>query len=696
MLNKNILIFLISLTVSSASVAQNFISLPSIGVSEHLGHHAWILETPKDSLSINEVLKYGISGQENAFQDKSDIPFMDFTTSAFWMELNVENTDTIEKKFIVELGRPLTNEIDVYLVNKKGDIIKEYHAGDDFVFDKRPYKYRKFVFPLTFNSSAKYTLFVRAKSDGEILKLPMKFWSNEGFTEFVSKENFFLGFFYGFITLVVLLFTFFGIALREKIYFYFISYVSILGLFQLSLDGFSFEFLWPNSSYLGNHSILIFAAISMISLLAYANQFLEFHQEKKWFTNLYKFFFGLVCVFLVTSFTKGFFYEITFPLLNGISFLITTFFFVGIYQRYKSGYYPGIEITLAFLFLWLGAISFILSNVNIIESEFLATNSLKIASAIEISFLSMSLASRYRKTQNDKLIAEQTSVENLEQLNQFKNEQTETLEREVKIRTQEVLTQNAQLASQNKEIIQSINYAQRLQDAILPSNKLMESIFDDFSIYFRPKDIVSGDFYWVETTPGYVYFAISDCTGHGVPGALVSVVGHNALNKCINELKLTDPGEILDNLTILVEHTFNKTHNVVNDGMDIAFCRWNYKDELLYAGAFNPLYILRNDAFIEYKANRQPIGKFIKRTAFRTHKIKIEINDQIFLFSDGYVDQFGGERGKKLKSKAFKQIIHDSAKKSAIDFNKNLDQSLKEWTVNEEQIDDICILRVRF
>ena len=235
-----------------------------------------------------------------------------------------------------------------------------------------------------------------------------------------------------------------------------------------------------------------------------------------------------------------------------------------------------------------------------------------------------------------------------------------------------------------------------MQDAILPSNKLMESIFDDFSIYFRPKDTVSGDFYWFETTPGYVYFAIADCTGHGVPRDLVSVVGHNALNKCINELKLTDPGEILDNLTILVEHTFNKTHNVVNDGMDIAFCRWIYKDELLYAGAFNPLYILRNDAFIEYKANRQPIGKFIRRTAFRTHKIKIEINDQIFVFSDGYVDHFGGDRGKKLKSKAFKQIIHGSAKKTTIYFNKNLDQSFKEWTVNEEQIDDICILRVRF
>lgn len=140
-------------------------------------------------------------------------------------------------------------------------------------------------------------------------------------------------------------------------------------------------------------------------------------------------------------------------------------------------------------------ISLLLNNVNIIKIEFLVTNSLKIASAIEISFLSMTLASRYRKSEKDKLITEQNSIENLEHLNQFKNEQTETLKKEVKIRTQEVLTQNAQLASQNKRIIQSINYAQRLQTAIQTSNKLMQSFFDTFSIYFRPKDIVSSDFY---------------------------------------------------------------------------------------------------------------------------------------------------------------------------------------------------------
>ena len=621
---------------------------------------------------------------------------MDFTNSAFWMELNVKNSGYDKRSFILELARSLTNQVDLYLLNNQNLIVKEFHTGDDFVFEQRAYDYRKFVFPVEFSAKSSYRIIVRAKSDGEILKLPMKFWSIEGFTEFVSKEIFFLGLYYGFILLVVVLFTFFGIALREKIYFYFVSYVFVMGMFQLSLDGFSFEFLWPHSNYLGNHSILIFAAISMLSLLAYTNQFLEFYKEKKWFTNLYYFFFGLVCFFLFTSFLKGWIYEVTFPMLNGISFIITTFFFVGIYLRYKSVHKPGIEVTLAFAFLWMGAISFILSNVNIIESEFLATNSLKIASAIEVAFLSISLAARYRKTQNDKLVAEQEAVERLEQINLLKNKQTETLEREVKFRTQEVVQKNTLLENQNKEIIQSINYAQRLQDAILPSKKLLEAMFRDFDIFFRPKDIVSGDFYWLESTEKYTFFAVADCTGHGVPGALVSVVGDNALNRCINELMLTDPGEILDRLTILVEHTFDNADGIVSDGMDICLCRWDHKSELVYSGAFNPLYLLRKNEFLDFKADRQPIGKFIKRSPFTSTKIEVSKGDQIFLFSDGYLDQFGGEKGKKLKSTGFKEHLLSALNNSENPFNDALGKSFRDWRKNEEQIDDICILRVGF
>lgn len=684
-----------------SGIAQERFPIPKKGESKHMAKHALILEDEDSKLTIEDFLMdldpFELAkNQDKIIHPKSDIPYMDFTTSSFWMKLEVVNTENTIRSLSIELARPLTNQVELFLLNPQNEIVEHFLSGDDFKFDSRPYQYRKFIFPLRIEENSKRTILVRTKSDGEILKLPMKLWDKQHLTEFVSNENFFLGIYYGFIALVVILFTFFGIALRERIYFFFVSYVFIMGMFQLSLDGFSFEFLWPNMIYWANHSILVFAAISMLSLLSYANRFLEFYKEKKWFVNTYWFFFSLVCVCLVTSFTTGKLYELSYPILNGVSFIITTFFFLGIYLKYKSGHKPGIEITLAFAFLWMGAISFILSNVHIIENEFLAANSLKIGSAVEIVFLSISLAARYRLTQDQKLEAEKKSVERLEQLNQLQNSQTETLEKEVKLRTQEIVEQKDILETQNKEIIQSIVYAQRLQAAILPPKKLMEAIFNKSSIFYRPKDIVSGDFYWLEVTKKYVYFAVADCTGHGVPGAMVSVVGHNSLNRCINEMNLTEPGNILDSLTNLVEHTFSKENNAVSDGMDICLCRWDYKNELKYSGAFNSLYVIKDNQLEEYKADRQPIGKFIKRQPFSTHSIQIEKGDSIFLFTDGYIDQFGGEKGKKLKSPAFKEILLNANKNSINEFEANLDRELLKWRGDEEQIDDVCVMNVRF
>jgi len=700
MIFKRSFLFFVSLFFSCTLTSQTIVELPATGNSEHLAKHAWILEDVKDELNLaNVIKKNSLNDIEGAFQSKLDIPYMDFTSSAFWMELNIRNSEEVKKRFIIELARPLTNQVDLYLINEENEIVKEFHTGDDFIFEQRAYKYRKFVFPLEFDPLSNYRILVRAKSDGEILKLPMKFWSTEGFTEFVSKENFFLGMYYGFIFLVVLLFTFFGIALRDKIYFFFVSYVFVMGLFQISLDGFGFRFLSPNSTYFGNHSILIFVAVALLCLMTYANQFLELYKEKKWFTVLYNFFYLLVFLLLITSFSEGWLYKITFPLVNVISFIIFSLILLGIYLRHKSGNKTRIEVTLAFVFICIGAIVFILANINIIESEFLAENSFKIASGIEIILLSLSLASRNRETQNDKLTAERKSLDRFVQIRQLKSEQTDTLEREVKLRTQEVVYKNDLLEKQNKEIIQSINYARKLQGAILPSKKLLAANFLDFDLYFKPKDIVSGDFYWLESNEQYCFFAVVDCTGHGVPGALLSVAGHNELNKCVNELKLTDPGEILDRLTILIEHTFdndNSADSAFSDGMDICLCRWDYKNELVYSGAFNPLYLLRNNEFEEVKADRQPIGKFIKRAPFTSTKIEVAHGDQIFLFSDGYQDQFGGVRGKKLRSKGFKKHLLSAVAKKEISFTEQLDMQFKEWTQNEEQIDDICVLRVGF
>jgi len=246
----------------------------------------------------------------------------------------------------------------------------------------------------------------------------------------------------------------------------------------------------------------------------------------------------------------------------------------------------------------------------------------------------------------------------------------------------------------NREITDSINYAKRIQTAILPPPKIVKEYLKDAFILYKPKDIVAGDFYWLEYKNNTTLFAAADCTGHGVPGAMVSVICNNALNRSVREYGLTIPGKILDKAREIVIQEFEKSDDDVNDGMDIALCAIK-ENILLYAGANNPLWIIKNNQLIEILANKQPIGKFDKLEPYTTHEIKLEKNDTIYIFSDGYSDQFGGDRGKKFKSSRLKDLIISIQDKTMIQQKEILNDTFENWKGTIEQVDDICILGIK-
>jgi serine phosphatase RsbU (regulator of sigma subunit) len=229
----------------------------------------------------------------------------------------------------------------------------------------------------------------------------------------------------------------------------------------------------------------------------------------------------------------------------------------------------------------------------------------------------------------------------------------------------------------------------------LPSERLISELLPNSFVLYLPKDVVAGDFYWLEKTENEILFAVADCTGHGVPGAMVSVVCNNALNRVVKEYKLTIPGEILDKTRSLIIEEFEKSEEEVKDGMDIALCSI-VGDKLSYAGAHNPLVIIRNGELIEVKANKQPIGKYDKIQAFTTHEVQLQKGDRIYLFSDGYIDQFGGEFGKKLKSKYFKEILLNNQNKSIENQKDAFESAFQNWKGNYEQIDDVCLIGIEF
>ena len=254
------------------------------------------------------------------------------------------------------------------------------------------------------------------------------------------------------------------------------------------------------------------------------------------------------------------------------------------------------------------------------------------------------------------------------------------------------------IEDKQKEISDSIVYAKRIQTAILPSSKIVKQNLKDSFIYYLPKDIVAGDFYWMEKVGKKTLFAAADCTGHGVPGAMVSVICNSCLNKSVLEFNLTDPGEILDKTRELVLKEFEKSEEEINDGMDIAICSLEEKKEsyeLKFAGAYNPLWLIRGGVINDVKGNRQPIGKSEKKDNFKTEIFQLNKGDSFYIFSDGYVDQFGGEKGKKYKSAQFKKFLL-SINYNPMEKQKELiAQNFDQWKGNYEQIDDVCVIGVK-
>jgi serine phosphatase RsbU (regulator of sigma subunit) len=255
---------------------------------------------------------------------------------------------------------------------------------------------------------------------------------------------------------------------------------------------------------------------------------------------------------------------------------------------------------------------------------------------------------------------------------------------------------NSTLITQKKEITDSITYARRIQEAILPSEALLKEAFPESFVFYMPKDIVAGDFYWMEQQGENTLIAVGDCTGHGVPGAMVSVICSNALNRAILEFAISDPGKILDKTRELVLEAFSKSDKDVNDGMDISIASINLKSgNVLWAGANNGLWYIASGQFNEIAPHKQSISKTEGPKPFPTHSIQLKKGDTLYMFTDGFADQFGGDKGKKFKYKPLKEVVFKNSDSSMKEQGEALGITFNNWKGNLEQVDDVTIIGIR-
>jgi serine phosphatase RsbU (regulator of sigma subunit) len=430
------------------------------------------------------------------------------------------------------------------------------------------------------------------------------------------------------------------------------------------------------------------------------------------YPKLPKIFWFWLCFFILDLFLNFFHTEIPYFgwVLNGIFAIESLRIIISAIIRKKEGSWiigTGIIATVVFFMIFFVAASF--GHVNFSTGETWAGLLLGLVViyatlSIPVS-MTIYLARDFAKTSRDlgkKLIEVETlsakTIEQEKEKQKILETQKEMLEAQVLERTFEIVEQKKVIEEKNKDITDSINYAKRIQDAILPAKELKYRIFPDAFILFKPKDIVSGDFYWFAEKDGKRLIASCDCTGHGVPGALMSMIGNNILNQVVNETGITSPEQVLGLLDKEIRKALKQGgEEATKDGMDIALLCFTAENELEYAGAQRPLWIIHNNELNELKADKHSIGGLQGETekSFTKHKISVSSGDCIYIFSDGFVDQFGGAEGKKFMSRQFKSLLLANYEKPMPKQEKILEETIETWRGTREQIDDILVIGIK-
>jgi len=293
--------------------------------------------------------------------------------------------------------------------------------------------------------------------------------------------------------------------------------------------------------------------------------------------------------------------------------------------------------------------------------------------------------------------AEQLLVKN-SQLEESKEEITAQAD-QLALTNEELTQKGDEIQYKNEQITDSIQYASRIQQVMLPQQEFMNELMPNNMVLFKPRDIVSGDFYWYKQIKNFVIFAAADCTGHGVPGAFMSMLGISFLNDIVSKSRFDKPNEILNTLRKRVKKSLNQRGEDFEsaDGMDMSLCVFDTEYNVMqFAGAYNSLYLIRDNELQVYKADRQPVAVYMREKDFTNHEFEVQKGDCIYLFSDGYKDQFGGENGHKFKSQRFNQLLLDIHQKTMNEQRDILDKTITDWMGDgHDQLDDILVLGVR-
>jgi serine phosphatase RsbU (regulator of sigma subunit) len=523
-------------------------------------------------------------------------------------------------------------------------------------------------------------------------------------------------------------------------------------IFLFIADGYLDEYFWKENNFflkfLNKFQPYIMSWISIFFLL-FGMAYLELRSALKHWYRSVVIVLGLTGIRILLVLIEVLF-NFNYPAFIDRIFTVVWIFTVGIIPlfilimpailRIRKGFRPAWYFLVANLVLipliYITIYSSLSSSavIGIYESIFVRiflSSGMYIAAILQILIFSFGIARKMRLDELENKRNQEQIIDQLKVNEKLKDKVNRELEQKVQERTREISEQKEEIQSQRdeikeqrdmvfaqkKEITDSIDYAQRIQVAVLPRKEYLDKIMPEYFVFYKPKDIVSGDFYWIERMKDSLIVVAADCTGHGVPGAFMSMLGIALLNEQLAKSKIDDPGKILDNLRTRVKVMLAQEgkSEEQKDGMDMTIAIIDkQKKELQFAGANSPLFLIRSSSqltgsepgleasmesdgshLFEFKGDRQPIGYYWEENKFTSHRVKLRDHDTLYVFSDGFIDQFGGEGRKKYKVNRFKELLLSLQKESMETQKDMLEDAFESWRGDIEQIDDVCVIGVR-
>jgi two-component system, sensor histidine kinase LadS len=724
---KKLIVFIFSLYLINPVLGQDAI-LQLDGKNENFNAvgFASYFETSADTLGIEDV-----SGEFFLPNFKSFTTYaMGFgiTSNTYWVRLPIQNLSPDINDWYLLLDYAQNGLIEVYL-KEKGILTQLYQTGFLKKFDTRPVKASNFAFPLHLEDQGVKEIYLKIQSDRAII-IPLAVVRPSFFYVQKSLSDAGYGVLTGILVAMFLYNLFLYLGLRDKAYlFYIFSIMSSLVMF-LATSGNLLYYVFPDSPKLSRMLLEIASACLAVSAALFAKEFLKIANYSKWLNMAFNLIvvIGLLSLPLMAVLDIRNIQHILYNLLSVEILLLLT---AGIISWRKKNKYAGYFV-IAWLGYLIGGLITMARDQALLPFNFFTTHAAELGSVMEVILLSIALSSRYQTYRKEKeeaiehsLRIEKEANETLEkkviertvQL-QEANEELNTINEELNVTLELVNEQKDELESlnvelektlslvnfqkdeiehKNKDITASINYAKRIQSALLPEVVKLKKTIPEHFIFYRPRDIVSGDFYWFYECSEYAILAVADCTGHGVPGAFMSMIGDVLLNQIVVDSRITNPDLILNELHKGVRNILKQGHTENRDGMDISICTLDYRAGTVeYAGAMSSMYYIQNNALNEIKGDRYPIGGVQQEEdrVFTRRVIDIDSDTVIYMFSDGYKDQFGGKDNRKYMAKKFRENLFKIHQLSFEEQKAFLENEIDAWMEDGryKQTDDMLVV----